>query len=85
MSFLLSLMFSHQQNQRTRGRNRFCQEAGSGWGEVAQTMYTHVSQCKIGKTKEEKNKVSKMRKGKKRSISLSCFIIQNGLCYKIIV
>jgi hypothetical protein len=41
-------MFSLQQNQRTRGKNRFCPETG-GWGmkrreyEVAQIMYAHVS------------------------------------------
>jgi hypothetical protein len=29
MSFLSRLMFSLQQNQRTRGQNRFCSEA---WG-----------------------------------------------------
>jgi hypothetical protein len=40
--------FSLQQNQRTRGWNRFCLEA---WGEVAQTMYTHVSKCKNDKIK----------------------------------
>jgi hypothetical protein len=28
LSFLLSLMFSLQQNQRTRWQNRFCPEAG---------------------------------------------------------
>jgi hypothetical protein len=27
MSFLLPLMFSLQQNQRTRGQNKFCPEA----------------------------------------------------------
>jgi hypothetical protein len=36
-------MFSLQQNQRTRGQNRFCPEVG---GKVAQTMYTYVSKCK---------------------------------------
>jgi hypothetical protein len=30
MSFLLSLMFSLQQNQRTRGWNRFCLKAREG-------------------------------------------------------
>jgi hypothetical protein len=30
ISFLLSPMFSRQQNWRTRGRNSFCPEAG--WG-----------------------------------------------------
>jgi hypothetical protein len=35
MSFLLSFMFSLQENQRTRRRNRFCLEVGvgrMGWG-----------------------------------------------------
>jgi hypothetical protein len=53
MSFILSLMFSLQQNWR-RGQNRFCLEAsgvGSGegvkrqQGEIAQTMYTHRIKC----------------------------------------
>jgi hypothetical protein len=43
MSFLLSLMFCLQQNQRARGQNRFYPEAG-GRGS-GQTMYTHVSKC----------------------------------------
>jgi hypothetical protein len=49
--FLLSPMFSLQQNLRTRGWYRFCPEAGWGgrWGkrigEVAQTMYTPVNKC----------------------------------------
>jgi hypothetical protein len=47
---LLSLMFSLQKNQRTRGRNRFC-PVGVGRGG---TMYTHVSKCKIDKIKERK-------------------------------
>jgi hypothetical protein len=46
MYFLLSLMFSLQQNWRTRGQNTFCLEAGVGGGEVAQIMYTHVSKYK---------------------------------------
>jgi hypothetical protein len=58
LSFLLSLLFSIQQNQRKRGWNRFCLEAeGNGEkrkgqkgcgekGEEAQVMYTHVSKCK---------------------------------------
>jgi hypothetical protein len=49
MSFLF-LMFSLQQNWRTRGWNRFCSEVGIG---VAQTMYTHVSKCKNDKIKKE--------------------------------
>jgi hypothetical protein len=37
------------------GWNRFCLEGG--WrGEVAQTMYTHVSKCKNDKIKEGKKK-----------------------------
>jgi hypothetical protein len=47
ISFLLSLIFSLQKTQRRRGWNRFCLAAGRGVGreegEVAQTMYTHVS------------------------------------------
>jgi hypothetical protein len=50
MSFLISPMFSLQQNQRTRGQNRFCPEEG-GVGEVDQTMYIHVSKCKNNKIK----------------------------------
>jgi hypothetical protein len=47
--FLLSLMFSLQQNQRTRWQIRFLLRSG-GWGrEVAQTIYTHVSKCKNNK------------------------------------
>jgi hypothetical protein len=47
MSFLLSLMFSLQQN-RGRGWKRFCLEVGQGGngGGNAQTVYTHVSKCK---------------------------------------
>jgi hypothetical protein len=37
--FLLSLMFSLQQNQRTRGLAQFFLEAGRG--RATQTMYTH--------------------------------------------
>jgi hypothetical protein len=54
-------MFFLQQNQRTRGWNRFCPEAGRGRGkelgrprqEVAQIMYTHVSKCKNDKIKKK--------------------------------
>jgi hypothetical protein len=38
------LLFSLQQNQRTRGQTRFFLEGGWG-GEVTQTMYTHMSKC----------------------------------------
>jgi hypothetical protein len=53
-------MFSLQQNQRSRGQNRFCPEAGKEAGEdrnreeLAQTMYIHVSICKTYKIKERK-------------------------------
>jgi hypothetical protein len=42
LSFLLSPMFSLQQNWRTRGQNRFCLEGGGQSGEVTQTMYIHM-------------------------------------------
>jgi hypothetical protein len=45
MSFLLSLMFSLQQNPRRRRQNRFCQEVGGGGEEVA-SLYTDVIKCK---------------------------------------
>jgi hypothetical protein len=41
-----------QQNQRRRAQNRFCPEAGEGGGEVAQTIYTHMSKCKNDKIKK---------------------------------
>jgi hypothetical protein len=47
-------VFSLQQNQRTRGQNRFCPEEGLGGGDVVQTMYTHLSKCKNDKIKERK-------------------------------
>jgi hypothetical protein len=47
MFFLLSLMFSLQQNQRTRGQNRFCLKRGG----VAQIMYTQISKCTSDKIK----------------------------------
>jgi hypothetical protein len=40
-------MFSLQQNKR-RGQNRFCLEAG---GRVAQTMYTYIRKYKNDKIK----------------------------------
>jgi hypothetical protein len=36
--------------------NRFCLEAGR-LGEVAQTIYTHVSKCKNDKIKGERKKI----------------------------
>jgi hypothetical protein len=57
MSFLLSPLFSLQQNQRTRGQKMFCSEAGSGVeqerGQVAQTMHIHVNKYKNNKIKEK--------------------------------
>jgi hypothetical protein len=50
-TFLLPLCL--QQNWRTRKQNRFYLEAVVG-GEVAQTMYIHVSKCK--------NKFKKIKK-----------------------
>jgi hypothetical protein len=49
LSFLLSLIFSLQQNERTRGQNKFCPEVVGRGKEVVQTMYTHVSKCKNDK------------------------------------
>jgi hypothetical protein len=49
--FLLSLMFSLQQNQSTRGRNRFYperEEVGR-----SQMVYTPVSKCKKDKIKNK--------------------------------
>jgi hypothetical protein len=58
MSFLLSPMFSLQQNRRTRGQNRLCPEAvGRGGG--GSTMYTPVSKYKSNKIKGEKKKINK--------------------------
>jgi hypothetical protein len=47
-------MFFHQQNQRSRGQNKFCPQAGGGGGKVSQIMYTHVSKCKDDKIKFKK-------------------------------
>jgi hypothetical protein len=50
-------MFSLQQNWTRRGQNRLCLEIGDWgrevWGEVAKTMYAHVSKCKNNKIKGE--------------------------------
>jgi hypothetical protein len=58
LSFLLSLMFSLQQNWRRRGQNRICLEArgwggeggggrhSGGGGEMAQTMYAQMNKEK---------------------------------------
>jgi hypothetical protein len=53
LSFLLLLMFFLQQSRRTRGQNSFCLEVRVG--EVAQTMYTHVSKYKNYKITKRKN------------------------------
>jgi hypothetical protein len=47
-------MFSLQQNQRTRGQNRFCPEVGVEWGKEAAQMYTHVRKCKNDLKKKSK-------------------------------
>jgi hypothetical protein len=50
-------MFFLQQNQRTRGQNRFCQEAGvgvGGDGGGSNNVYT-LSKSKNKKIKERKN------------------------------
>jgi hypothetical protein len=62
---LLSLMFSLQQNQRTRGWNRFCPAVGwveeeEGRGEVTQTIYIHVSKYR-NKIKGEGGKKKRTR------------------------
>jgi hypothetical protein len=42
--FLLTLMFYLQQKERTRGRNRFCPEAGCGrGGGGSNNAYTSVN------------------------------------------
>jgi hypothetical protein len=51
MSFLLSLIFSLQKNQR-RGQNRLCLEAEGGG-----MVYTHVGKCKNDKIKGVKKKI----------------------------
>jgi hypothetical protein len=56
---LLSLILSLQQNWRTRRQNRFCLEV-EGLGEVAQTMYTHVSKCKNDEIKRKKPNFKKI-------------------------
>jgi hypothetical protein len=49
MSFLLSLIFSHQQNWRTKGWKQ--RVFGS---EVTQAMYSHMGKCKNDKIKKLK-------------------------------
>jgi hypothetical protein len=55
MSFLLSLMFSLQQNRRKgwTGSGGLGVCGGEG-GNVAQTMYAHVSKCKNDKRRKKK-------------------------------
>jgi hypothetical protein len=53
LSFLLSPMFSLQQNWRTRGQNWFCLEGeGAEWGGDPNNVYTHVCKYKDDKIKE---------------------------------
>jgi hypothetical protein len=63
-------MFSLQQNQRPRGQNRLCPEAGVGWygggGKVAQIMYTCISKCKNNKI----NFFLKRKNGKKTHLDM---------------
>jgi hypothetical protein len=58
MSFLLSLMFSLQQNQRKKRMEQVLPGRGDGseGGNVVQTMRMHVSKCKNDKIKEERKK-----------------------------
>jgi hypothetical protein len=60
-------MFSLQQNQKPRGQNRFCQEAG--WGGCAPTMYTHVSKAKNDKIKNNFRKKKRRDRGEKKEKS----------------
>jgi hypothetical protein len=52
-------MFSLQQNQRTRRQKRFYSEVKGGY-EVAQAMYTDVSNCKKDKIKKLKSNLWKI-------------------------
>jgi hypothetical protein len=54
MSFLLSLTFSLEQNQRSSWQNRLCLEVERGL-EVAQIMCTQISKHKNNKINERKN------------------------------
>jgi hypothetical protein len=53
------LLFSLQQNQIQEDRIGSAQQQRGGGGEVAQTMYTHVSKCKNDKI-FKKNKKEKL-------------------------
>jgi hypothetical protein len=61
------LCFFLQQNQRTRGQNRFCPEVGGG---VAQIMYTHVNKCKNDKIKFKKVKTESFSLETKEALRL---------------
>jgi hypothetical protein len=58
LSFLLSLMFSLQQNGENKREEQVLLGSRLGGDEnrcnVAQKMYTHVSKCKNDKIKERK-------------------------------
>jgi hypothetical protein len=57
LSFLLFLIFSLKQNQRQRAEPVLGKrEGGQEEGEVAQTMYTHVSKCKNHKINKKQTK-----------------------------
>jgi hypothetical protein len=68
-------MFSLQQNWRTRGQNRFCQEAGR-WvcrrraeGGSLPEQHTHVSKCKNDK---RKNKILNSKLHRKLYLKKTC-------------
>jgi hypothetical protein len=56
MSFLLSLSFLFNKIREEGGTSPAQKTGEEGRGEVAQTMYTHVSKCKQDKRKREKKK-----------------------------
>jgi hypothetical protein len=74
MSFSLSLTFSPQQNQRTRGQKRFCPGVGVGGG-TQNNVYIHVNKCKNDKTQErEKKKARRNRHEIKNTLGIICIL-----------
>jgi hypothetical protein len=53
-AFFLSYVEFRGKRKGHKNKRGFCPEVG--WGEVAQTMYTHVSKCKSDKIKGVKKK-----------------------------
>jgi hypothetical protein len=51
LSYLLCFLIN---KIREEGRTGSAWKLGGEWGEVAQTMYAHVSKCKNDKKKERK-------------------------------